>query len=158
MTARSELVARVAELVEALAASGQTVPRDFVLETDLTLPQIRILYMLATGPARITDISEVHGMALANASSMVERLARKNLVERVSDPNDRRVVLACLTAKGREAVEGVTRSENAAVERLAGVLSDGELEVVARSLEILNQGAKRLEAATKDEAALREEE
>ena len=158
MTARSELVARVAELVEALAASGQTVPRDFVMETDLTLPQIRILYMLATGPARITDISKANGMALANASSMVERLARKDLVERVSDPNDRRVAPVCLTTKGREAVEGVTRSENAAVDRIAGVLSDGELEVVARSLEILNQAAKRLEAATKDEIALREED
>ena len=151
MTARSELVARVAELVEALAASGQTVPRDFVLETDLTLPQIRILYMLDAGPARITDISRVHGMALANASTMVERLARKDLVERISDPNDRRVALARLTDKGREAVEGVTRSEHAAVERIVGVLSDEELEVVARALEILNQGAQRLEAADDDE-------
>jgi adenine deaminase len=47
----------------------------------------------------------------------------------------------------------VTRSENAALERIAGVLSDEELEVVARALEILNQGAERLEAAANDEVA-----
>ena len=154
MTARSELVVKVVELAEALAASGQTAPTDFVMESDLTLPQIRILYMLASGPARITDISEAHGMARANASTMVERLVRKGLVERVSDPNDRRVALACLTGKGREAVEGVAHSENAVVERITEFLTIGELEVVARALEILNRGVKRLEAAAGDEAAV----
>ncbi|MCY4353737.1 MAG: hypothetical protein OXC09_02980 [Truepera sp.] len=69
MTARRELVARIAELVESIAATSQTAPRDFAMETDLTLPQIRILYMLASGPARITDISRAQGMARANASS-----------------------------------------------------------------------------------------
>ena len=158
MTSRSELVARVSELVDALSASGQMIPREFVLETDLTLPQIRIVYMLARGPARITDISKVNGMALANASSMVERLVGKDLVERVSDPNDRRVTLARLTDKGREVVDSVTRSENTVVGRITDVLSNGELEVVARALDILNEGAKLLESAEKDEVIPRDED
>ena len=158
MTSRSELVARITELLEAMAASGQMIPTEFVMDTDLTLPQIRILYMLTSGPARITDISVAHGMARANASTMVERLVKKGLVERVSDPNDRRVALASLTSKGREAVEAVTRSENSVVEKITDFLSIGELEVVARAVEILNQGAKRLEAATGDEATVQRED
>ena len=155
MTARRELVARIAELVESIEAMGQTAPRDFAMETDLTLPQIRILYMLASGPARITDISRAQGMARANASSMVERLVRKGLVERVPYPNDRRVALACLTNKGRDAVEGVTRSEYVVVEKITAFLPIDELKVVARALEILDQGVKRLEAASKDDVAVR---
>ena len=92
-------------------------------------------------------------MARANASTMVERLVRKSLVERDSDPNDRRVALARLTGRGREAVEGVTRSEITVVEKIAKFLTLGELEVVARALEIMNQGVKRLEAAGNDEAS-----
>lgn len=153
MTARSELVARIADSLEALASTSQITPTESVMETDLTLPQLRILYMLASGPARITDISEAFGMARANASTMVERLVRKGLVERDSDPNDRRVALARLTGQGREAVEGVTRSEITVVEKIAKFLTLGELEVVARALEIMNHGVKRLEAAGNDEAA-----
>ena len=155
MTARGELLARIAGLVESLTASGQTGPRDFAMETDLTLPQIRVLYMLASGHARITDIAQAQGMARANASNMVERLVRKGLVERVPYPNDRRVALARLTDKGREAVEGVTRGEQSAIEKLTAVLPNDELEVVAQALEILNRGVNRLETANEDDVDVR---
>ena len=89
MTARREQVARIAESVRSMAATGQTAPQDFAMDPSLTLPQIRILYMLASGPARIADVSQAQGMARPNASNMVERLVRKGLVERLSDPNDR---------------------------------------------------------------------
>jgi len=82
-------------------------------------------------------------------------LVRKGLVERVPYPNDRRVALACLTNKGRDAVEGVTRSEYVVVEKITAFLPIDELKVVARALEILDQGVKRLEAASKDDVAVR---
>ena len=156
MASREDLVARIGDFVASLAASGQTTPKDFAMETDLTLPQIRILYMLSSGPARITDISQAQGMARANASAMVERLVRKGLVERVPYPKDRRVALACLTNEGRDAAGRITRSESAVVERITKVLSDDELEVVARALEIIDQGAKRLDAANEDTTTVQE--
>jgi len=140
-------VARIAELVESIAVTGQTAPRDFVMEADLTLRQIRVLYMLASGPARITDISRAQGMARANASTMVERLVRKGLVERASDPGDRRVALACLTNEGRTAVAGVTRNEYDVVEKITTLLPVDELKVVARALEIVDRAVRRLQAA-----------
>ena len=150
MTAKRELVARVAELSESLAAKSQPEPEDSVMETNLTLPQIRILYFLSRGPKRITDVSQAHGVALPNASNMVERLVKKGLVQRVPDPNDRRVALASLTNKGRQAVEAMARSNFVIVENLAMALSIAELEVVVRALEILNRGADHLEAANDD--------
>ena len=154
MTAKRELVVRIAELSESLAAKSQPEPEDFVMETNLTLPQIRILFFLRRGPKRITDVSQAHGMALPNASNMVERLVKKGLVERVPDPNDRRVALACLTNEGRKAVAALARSNFVAVEKLTMVLSIAELEVVARALEILDRGADHLEAANDDGVAV----
>ena len=62
--------------------------------------------------------------------------------------------LACLTDRGRDAVGSVTRSENSAVEKITELLSIDALEVVARPLEILAQGVKRSETASKDDVAV----
>jgi len=147
------LVARIAELSESIATTGRMEPNAFVMEGDLTLPQIRVLYLLASGPARISEVARAHGMARPNASTMIERLVRKGLAERVSDPSDRRVALACLTEKGREAIGAVSHSNYEAMEAIATVLSTDELELVAGALEILERGVKRLEAASEDEIA-----
>lgn len=148
MAAREELVARIAELSESLATSCLMEPQGLVTEAELTLPQISVLYTLASGPARITNISQAHGMAAPNASNMVERLVRKGLAERVSDPNDRRVVLARLTDEGRETVEAIKRSDYLAIEKTAAFLSIDELEVIAQAFEIMNRGVERLQAAS----------
>lgn len=151
MTSREDLLAKIRNMGEALAVSGQMVPRDLAIDSDLTLPQLRILYMLSSEPARITDISLAFGMARANASTMVDRLVRKGLVERVPYPNDRRVTLACITDEGRAAIDTVNDNENSALERIAEALSMDELEVVACAMEILNQGAKKyLDTANED--------
>ena len=154
MTAKRELVSRIAELSESLAAKSQPEPEVSAMETNLTLPQIRILYFLSRGPKRITEVSKAHGVALPNASNMVERLVKKGLVRRAPDPNDRRVALASLTDKGRQAVEEMARSNFVIVENLTMALSIAELEVVVRALEILNQGADNLEAANNDASAV----
>ena len=150
MTAKRDLVARIAELSESLAAKSQPEPADFAMEANLTLPQIRILYFLSRGPKRITEVSRAHGVALPNASNMVERLVKKGLVQRVPAPNDRRVALARLTNNGRKAVEAMARSNFVIVENLTMALSIAELEVVVRALEILSRGADHLEAANDD--------
>ena len=154
MTAKRELVARISELSESLAAKSQPGPADFDMESNLTLPQIRILYLLSRGPRRITEVSQAQGMALPNASNMVERLVKKGLIRRWPDSNDRRVALACLTNEGRQAVEAMARSNFVIVENLTMALSIAELEVVVRALEILNRGADHLEATNEDAVAV----
>lgn len=147
MAARDELLARIGELAESISTAGCMDTKGFAIEGDLTLPQIGVLYVLASGPAKISDISQAQGMAPPNASSMVERLVRKGLVERVSDPNDRRVALACLTDEGREVIETLNRSNYEAMEKIAAFLSVDELEVVVQALEVFQRGVDRLEAA-----------
>ncbi|MDE2863439.1 MAG: MarR family transcriptional regulator, partial [Chloroflexota bacterium] len=140
MSTRDELLARIGELAESISTAGCMDAKGFAIDGDLTLPQIGVLYVLASGPAKITEISQAQGMAPPNASSMVERLVRKDLVERVSDPKDRRVALARLTHAGREVIDTLNRSHYEAMEKIAAFLSVEELEVVAQALEVFQRG------------------
>src|SRR5918998_4998879 len=70
-------------------------------EIELTMPQLRALGLLGRAPQRMGDLAAYLGISLSSATSLVERLEGKGLVERTHDPVDRRVVHCHLTADGR---------------------------------------------------------
>ena len=53
------------------------------------------------GPTRMGVLSEHLGRGLPSVTSMMDRLVKKGLVERVLDPSDRRVVACQLTDEGK---------------------------------------------------------
>ena len=68
------------------------------------MPQVRTHDSCsATGPKRMGDISTYLGRGMPSATSMIDRLVSKGLVERMADASDRRVVACRLTALGEEA-------------------------------------------------------
>ena len=78
-----------------------------------------------------------------SATSMIDRLAAKGLVERGHDPSDRRAVVCSLTQAGMDAIEEFWAQRTARTESLAAVLSTEELEVVVPALEIMADAARR---------------
>ncbi|MDP9821251.1 MarR family winged helix-turn-helix transcriptional regulator [Nocardioides massiliensis] len=77
------------------------------VEIDLTFNQARTLMVLehTAHPMPIGQIAQLLGLTLPSAGRNVDRLVRLDLVERHEDPEDRRVKLVELTAKGRELVD-----------------------------------------------------
>ena len=56
---------------------------------DTTAPQIRTLILIEhMGPLRMGEIASYLGKGLSSTTSIVDRLVRKNLVLRDSDPRD----------------------------------------------------------------------
>jgi DNA-binding MarR family transcriptional regulator len=55
-----------------------------------------------TGPRRITELAAVEGVAQPSMTVLVTGLERSGLVERQTDPSDRRVVLVALTGAGAD--------------------------------------------------------
>jgi DNA-binding MarR family transcriptional regulator len=83
------------------------------------------------------SISTYLGSTVSSSTSIIDRLVDKNLVERIPDPEDRRVVICRLTPRGQESIEqfwGIGRVK--AVE-LAERLSSKELETVVHAMELL---------------------
>lgn len=66
----------------------------------LQLGQFVVLRFLRHGPMRMTELAELTGTTSANVTGMVDRLVERGVVERTSDPDDRRVVLVSLTPQG----------------------------------------------------------
>jgi DNA-binding MarR family transcriptional regulator len=119
-------------------------------EIDLTIPQLKTLVLLRRSPTtRMGVIAGFFGTSLSSATSMVDRLVEKGLIERISDPRDRRVVVCQLTPQGREEVERFWRIEQMSLVKLADNISFEDLQTVVKAAEILCEAS----AAFHEEAA-----
>jgi len=96
---RQKAVINVLYTCRVLEESNEALLRPF----DLTLPQFNILRILRGQkgkPATVKLLTERMLDKSSNASRLVDKLLEKNLVNRVSCPNDRRAVEVTITEEG----------------------------------------------------------
>jgi DNA-binding MarR family transcriptional regulator len=116
-------------------------------ESGLSLTQVKTLLMLAgpegEEPYAGRDIAERLRISLPSVSRAVDGLARKRLVKRVEDPDDRRVRRLSITDKGRRLAGEIAAARLADLEAFAASLTaaqrrklDTALEAVLESDEI----------------------
>lgn len=99
------------------------------------------------GPLTMTRLASLVDVSLSNMTGIVDRLEQHDLVERVRDDRDRRLVLVRATGHGIarcEEVEGLRREH---LRRLFGTLDGRERAVVLQAAEALARGVARLESA-----------
>ncbi|WP_346271797.1 MarR family winged helix-turn-helix transcriptional regulator [Pseudonocardia sp.] len=90
------------------------------IEDTVTLPQLRILVMVASrGPLNLGAVAAGLRVHPSNATRAVERLVVAGLLSRDDDPADRRNLQLRLTDAGRDLVATVMDSRRAAI---AGIL------------------------------------
>ena len=106
-------------------------------DLDLTMPQAKTLFLLAEEPMRMRVIAGRLGVEMPSATTMIDRLVVKGLVERRQDPGDRRAVVCSVTPAGRDAVEKFWSLRAARIESLADNLSDEDLEIVVPAMKIM---------------------
>ncbi|MFI6504749.1 MarR family winged helix-turn-helix transcriptional regulator [Nonomuraea typhae] len=83
---------------------------DAWLDLDLTLPQLRVLLAVRRRDgATVSELAETVGRRLAATSALVNRLVRAGLLDRVSDPGDRRRIRLHLTAEAERMLAAVDR-------------------------------------------------
>ncbi len=143
-TLKQRLTDRFAELVEQINQRMHCQTPDEWADLELTIPQIRALALLQQEPQRMGGISNYLSGTLSSATSIIDRLVDKSLVERAPDPEDRRVVICRLTPTGREAVEQFWRIGRLRIVSLAEKLDSGELEKVVQAMELLYRATEGL--------------
>jgi DNA-binding MarR family transcriptional regulator len=98
----------------------------------------RILILLAQSDACLTmsELSTELNVPMSTATRIVDWLVRGDLVERVNDPNDRRIVRVGLGKGGRELYEmGMAYNK----QRISRLLKDFTAEEQAQLLNLLNK-------------------
>ena len=105
----------------------------------LSLAKFRTLSQLveARAPVPLSSLAERCSCVRSNMTQLVDRLEAEKLVERVSDPGDRRSVLAALTPEGRarhdEGARILAEAEREVFERV----SDADRDSLARLVQLL---------------------
>lgn len=95
---------------------------------DISLSQVQALDILKTeGPRPSTYLSQALGVTSGGMTVIADKLVRQNLVRRISDASDRRVVKLEITDAGRAALDDLQEKRIALMEKLFRPLQDEEL-------------------------------
>jgi len=96
-----------------------------------------------SGGLRLKELAERLRIAPRSATEVVDQLEAKGLVERRSDPADRRATLVFLTAAGRQLHAEVAAARREQSERYFAALSPADRAELARLLELLGTAGAR---------------
>ncbi|MHB1533448.1 MAG: MarR family winged helix-turn-helix transcriptional regulator [Acidimicrobiales bacterium] len=107
------VVARLSRLVERGLAS-----------VDLTLSQYRVLGLLAGGSVGASTLADRLAVSRPSVTGVVDGLVARGLVQRASQPGDRRQVVHTLTPEGRALLAGADCAAAARLEILADFFPD----------------------------------
>jgi DNA-binding MarR family transcriptional regulator len=109
--------------------------RETLAPWDLSPSHARPLGVLTRhGVMRLSELSEHLHIAPRSATEVVDELEQRGLVERRSDPNDRRVTLVALTDHGKKVSTAIRSARDVEAERFFGGLSASDRTHLARIL------------------------
>src|SRR5580704_4538381 len=103
---------------------------------DLTLPQYRVLGILAEGSAAASGLAERLAVRRPSITAIVDGLVARGLVDRRQEDSDRRRVAVRLTDEGVHILAEADRAVDAYLESIACHLPDKDEATALRSLEL----------------------
>ena len=144
-------------LMERLSTQRRMRSREKWNDLGLTMPQARTLFYLSRGPRRMSELAEYLDREMSSTTSMIDRLVKNNLVSRVEDASDRRVVTCILTANGEAVVKRFFELGRMRNESIGGMLTKEELEIIVPALKVLTDAIERGDSESGSETSLEEQ-
>ncbi|MDD5489421.1 MAG: MarR family transcriptional regulator [Candidatus Moranbacteria bacterium] len=93
-------------MVEKIKKASENISGNNLEKSGITPLQIQALDYLKNNPGTpVSKLSEHLFMSLSSVSQLTDRLFAQKLIDRKSDPDDRRSVLVFLTKKGKQFVQ-----------------------------------------------------
>ncbi|MDB4939662.1 MAG: DNA-binding transcriptional regulator, MarR family [Candidatus Doudnabacteria bacterium] len=130
----NKLKEQVQRFFEAMTSLHQAMGgrrHNFIKRFGLTHQQVEILYAL--GDRRILTVKEIAatmGVTSSAATQMVEGLQKIGILQRQTDPDDRRMVKVSLTVKGLKKFEEFKQAHAKHMEFILKALSNDERELL----------------------------
>jgi MarR family 2-MHQ and catechol resistance regulon transcriptional repressor len=119
-------------------------------ETGIDDTDFRILEaLLNKGPLPVNTIGPKVFLTPGSISTAVDRLVERGLVSRVESPEDRRVRVVSLTAKGKRLIAPIFRKHAAEIANVFADASTKELRNLAATLKKVGKRAENLGSGVK---------
>lgn len=138
-----EVVAQIEKDLRYISGIVKQKGRELLSDYKITPPQFLALqWLFEEGDMTIGDLSNRMYLAFSTTTDLIDRMEKNELVRRVKDPHDRRVVRIHLLEKGRVLIDEVIRKRQAYLQGVLSHFSPDELVKLKNNLLQLHQEMK----------------
>jgi len=120
---------------------------------DLTPAGFNVLKILRRAGAEgspLGELSKLLVVSKANVTGLIDVLEKRGLIERVSEPSDRRIRRAKITETGERLLDDVIPEYYPQLRAICSPLSASDMETLSELLTTLRDGARRASAKRAD--------
>lgn len=118
--------------------------REILNEFPITPPQfIALQWLHEYGDMTIGELSSKMYLACSTTTDLIDRMEKNELVERVKDTNDRRVVRIHLLSKGKKIIREVIQQRQVYLQNVLGDISQENVNALDQSLDVLLDEMKK---------------
>ncbi|MDP4164553.1 MAG: MarR family transcriptional regulator [Bacillota bacterium] len=109
--------------------------RELLSNYTITPPQfVALQWLFEDGDMTIGELSTKMFLACSTTTDLVDRMEKNNLVKRVKDPNDRRVVRIHLLDEGERIIEEVIKKRRGYLQEVLKNFSEEEIGLLQSNL------------------------
>jgi DNA-binding MarR family transcriptional regulator len=151
ISSQAERVERVDYVAEHLLSRAAVLVRLLVKQVrsrEISRTEMEVLSILTEGPRRITELTELEGIAQPTMTLLVKRLQERGWVQREGLPDDGRVVMISLTEAGAAAQQKFRAQFLAALRADLQELSNQQLQELSAATETLSSFVDDLQQRT----------
>jgi len=113
--------------------------RDILSNFEITPPQLDALLVLREyGELTMGELCQKMFLACSTATDLIDRMERNQLIERVRDTSDRRVIRLKVLSKGATVIEEVLEARRSYLGNILNELDVADKERLIQALEQLN--------------------
>ena len=146
MSDKNPFVATFHEWIELFMHRSMRGHMHYAREKGLSRSMLATLFLLNhQEKISVTDLGEHLGISSAAASQMLERLVEVEIIQRVEDPNDRRMKKITLTKKGCGVLKESIYARMIWIEELAAGFSAEEEEQIASAMRLMIDKTRQMD-------------
>jgi MarR family transcriptional regulator, organic hydroperoxide resistance regulator len=138
--ANGDIVANIEKDLRYISGIIKQKGREMLSNYTITPPQfIALQWLFEDGDMTIGELSNKMYLACSTTTDLVDRMEKNLLVERVKNPNDRRVVRIHLLEEGKRIIDEVIKKRQVYLEEILVDFSSEEIQLLQKSLTKLHQ-------------------
>jgi DNA-binding MarR family transcriptional regulator len=149
---KATLIKEIIELQRKVDRARRPHTLDAWMGLPITVAQLKSLFFISNqGSSNLGQLAAALGVTPANVTGIVDRLVEHDLVSRIENVQDRRMLILRTTSKGEELLTNLRERRRNIMSDILARLSADELATLARGLTSLAKATEAQEGETQDE-------